>query len=132
MTVDWTRPVADVSEFEERYLERQRLFNRAPIAVADDVMLEAVIVTGYSRRQLTMQARGDRNLSYSRHLAMFAMAEFARVGVMDIARAFHRDHSSVIAAIRRIRIEARTRAETKRDVEAFRSRLVRLAKESER
>ena len=103
---------------------------RQPIADEHDVFIEATIVTGYGRGELCSASR-MRQLTYARHLTMYALRHFADVAVADIARRFRRDHATVIAGIRRVELELRTRPETRGDVETMRARLVRLALESE-
>jgi chromosomal replication initiation ATPase DnaA len=71
----------------------------------------------------------NRQVCYVRHLAMFALKRHARMPIVDIERLFNRDHATVIAGIRRIELEQRTRWETERDVDEIEARVMGYRKE---
>jgi chromosomal replication initiator protein len=91
---------------------------------AADAVLQAVCRhTGAVLADLNGRGR-SRGVSYARHLAMFLLKEDARKSVAEIGRLLgNRNHATVLAALRKIEVEQRTRAETSADIAAIRGAL---------
>lgn len=57
---------------------------------------------GLSREELLSPSRSPR-ITRARHLAMYVAREHSDSSLAEISRAFHRDHSTVLHALRRVR-----------------------------
>ena len=114
-----------------RELIEKALSPLSPVAVSAaaeppcaDAIIDAVCRrTGAQAVDLRGRSRA-RDVTYARHLAMYALKEEGRRSVAEIGRLFGgRDHSTVLQAVARIAAELTTRAETSADVAAVREAL---------
>jgi chromosomal replication initiator protein len=101
----------------------------APLAEADrtaptiHAVQDAVCaVLHLSRDDLLSPSRAPR-ITRGRHLAMYLARDITGLSLADIARAFKRDHSTVIHAIRRVEASLEPGTETHRDLEESRALL---------
>ncbi|MEX2245604.1 MAG: chromosomal replication initiator protein DnaA [Dehalococcoidia bacterium] len=92
-----------------------------PQPPSSDAVVEAVCRrTGAQAGALRGQSRA-RDVTYARHLAMYVLKEDSRLPVAQIGRLFGgRDHATVLAGVRRIGLELRTREATSEDLRAVR------------
>lgn len=108
-----------------RHIDRSTVRSLRLLRVVRRVDLRPVVAAAVATRTgVSVEAmhsrRRDRPATYARHLLMYCLAELCREGATEIGRMLGRDHSSVIGGITRIRLEYRTRWQTKADVDAIR------------
>ena len=102
----------------DRAITTAIVHNRRTAKRSEDVLEHIAIRTGWNLRDLQADSRG-RSVTYARHLAMWALKEHARLSIAEISSLLKRDHSTVLAGIRKIELEATWRAETAADMAAL-------------
>lgn len=86
---------------------------------------EACAHFGVTIREMLSASR-PKYLAWPRQVAMVMSREFTTNSLPKIGRAFGRDHSTVLHAIKRVREACEAHVDTARDVEALRARLRRI------
>ncbi len=73
-----------------------------PRVTPETVIAEAGALVGLSGTELLSRCRGRRHV-VGRQLAMYALRELTPLSYPEIAKIFNRDHTTVIAGVRRVR-----------------------------
>jgi len=93
-----------------------------PVASAERICDAVATMLGYLWDRIVGEGQ-SREVTYARHVAMYLLAHDGQVSVVMIGRMMGRDHSTVLAGIKRIEGELATRPETREDIERCRAAL---------
>lgn len=81
--------------------DRARAHRLAQVSTVREIQERTALACGTTREHLTGNNR-TRATTFARHVAMYLARRMTPASLIEIGRAFDRDHTTVMAAVRRV------------------------------
>lgn len=108
-------------EFCKRALE-DLLFSSRTVLSIEDIQKETAQLFGVEFKELISRSR-TKNLILPRHVAMLMSKQFTSLSMVDIGKAFNRDHTTVLSGVRNVEKKRKTDDELERKINILEHRL---------